>query len=97
MEKTREALILERYEEWDPSSGETVDDIAAEFGISRQRLFQILKENKVVPKTRRRQGDSKWGDELLDRMAENALAFLLQELEDARAELREYRKRYGPL
>lgn len=87
---------MEAYERWDPDKG-TVSDLLKELGISRQRLYQILDKHGVVPKRRRRQGDPKYDDNLLEMMAENALAFLFNQLHELRDEVQAYREKYGPL
>lgn len=96
MPTTKENDILRAYEQWSPDES-TVSELASELGISRQRLYQILEKHSVTPKTRRRVGDAKHDDALLAMMAENALTFLLDQLQGLRNEVKAYRARYGPL
>lgn len=69
-------------------------ELAAEHGISRQALYQILARKGVVVKSARTTGAVParlMTDDLLDRMAQQALRALLDELEEARAENRRLR------
>lgn len=92
----REQEIIESYEEWSPDE-ETVTELVERLGISRQRLYDVLGKHSVIPKSRRPVNPSDNGDGLLAEMAEMALGYLLRQLQEARAEIAEYRERYGPI
>lgn len=94
---SREKEILEAYEAWDPDE-EKIAGLVDRLTISRQRLYDVLERNKVVPKSRRASPvTSQLNSDLLSEMAEMALGYLLGQLQDARDELAEYRARYGAL
>jgi transposase-like protein len=62
-----------------------VEDIADEYGVSKQTVYAILRRHGVRPDRHRPVSpDSVIPNELADRMAENALRILLDELLDAR-------------
>lgn len=88
----REKQIIDAYEAWDPESS-SVNELADDIGISRQRLYQVLSKHHITPKTHRH-GE---GSTVIAEVQENALEFLLRKLEDARRELAEYRLRFGDL
>lgn len=96
MVSQRASEILAAYEDWDPEM-ETTTELVARLGISRQRLYEVLANNNVVPKSRRRTGPSVPGmpGELIGEIAENALEYLLQQLIDAREELARLRRQNG--
>ena len=90
----REQEILEAYEGWDPDEL-SITALVEELQISRQRLYNVLDKNQIIPKSKRAvqtvQGD------ILSEMAEMALGYLLGQLQEGREELKAYRSRYGPL
>lgn len=94
----RDREILEAYAAWEPGEGTSSTALAVELGISRQRLYQVLAKHDVPLKTGRRPagpaGLTGLGSEAL---AEAVGQAVLDQLLAARAELAEYRERYGPL
>ena len=96
MAGNREREILEAYEAWGPDE-ETVTELVERLGISRQRLYSVLDRNQVTPKSRRQSTNRSVDDSLLTEMAEMALGYLLRQLQEARAEIAQYRERYGSL
>ncbi|HEX7099316.1 MAG TPA: hypothetical protein VF377_08735 [Acidimicrobiia bacterium] len=97
MATRREQEIIAAYDAWDPEV-ETVNELADRIGVSRSRLYEVLRRHNVELKTRTRSNVAPNIDSLLlQEMAENALSFLLTQLQQCRDELREYRDRYGPL
>ncbi len=93
----REREILDAYEDWD-SDELSVTALVEGLQISRQRLYNVLDRNQVVPKSKRAavQSTTVQGD-ILTEMAEMALGYLLGQLQEARDELAAYRGQYGPL
>jgi len=94
---TREQEIIEAYEAHEG----TVDALVDQLGISKQRLYQVLAKHGIAPRTRRPDINGRlpgnMDDALGKMMADNALAFLVNQLTEARMELAEYREKYGPL
>lgn len=94
----REREILEAYAAWEPGDGQSSTELAADIGISRQRLYQVLAKHDIPLKTGRRTsgpaGLTGIGSEAL---AEAVGEAVLDQLMAARAELAEYREKYGPL
>lgn len=95
--------IIKAYMEWDPTV-ETSSELAARLGISRQRLYAVLREEGISPKVlqpgrRSRKATAKpvIDSDLMEAMAEMALGWLLNQLMEARQELARYRELYGPL
>lgn len=86
----RENEIILAYEAWDPEAM-SVTELAASYGISRQGLYGVLRRNGVEPRSARNVGQRRPSpvltDELLDRMAQQALRALLDELETAKTRL----------
>lgn len=54
----REQEILRLYEEWDPETTSSVE-LVDQIGISKARLYAVLRKHKVTPKSKR-------GDRLVD-------------------------------
>ena len=94
----REQEIIAAYEAWDPDE-EGIGALVERLSISRQRLYDVLDRNSVIPKSKRGPERSSAGMEsgLLAEMAEMALGYLLGQLQAARSELKEYRDKYGPI
>ena len=92
----REQEILNAYEEWD-SDELSVTALVEGLQISRQRLYNVLDRNQVVPKSKRAVQSTTVQGDILSEMAEMALGYLLGQLQEAREELAAYRSRYGPL
>lgn len=93
----REQEIIDAYEAWSPDE-ETVSKLVERLSISRQRLYDVLDRNQIVPKSRRPQSSRGSIDsDLLSEMAEMALGYLLGQLQECRDELQEYREKHGPL
>ncbi len=92
----REQEILNAYEEWD-SDELSVTALVEGLKISRQRLYNVLDRNQVVPKSKRAVQSTTVQGDILTEMAEMALGYLLGQLQEARDELAAYRSQYGPL
>lgn len=105
MSRTEE--VLESYEAWDPDR-ESSSELAARLGISKARLYQILDREGITPKARRPRGLSLseraaaaregWdGPKAADEITRRGVQSLLDELEELRRVVAEYRDCYGPL
>lgn len=82
----REAEIIRAYAAWDPLNC-SAEELARQVGISKQSLYSVLHRNGVVLKTGRAPTTVDIvPDDILDRMAQQALRFLLDELVGLRAE-----------
>ncbi len=92
----REQEILDAYEDWD-SDELSVTALVEGLQISRQRLYNVLDRNQVVPKSKRAVQSTTVQGDILTEMAEMALGYLLGQLQEAREELAAYRGLYGPL
>jgi hypothetical protein len=91
----REQEIIDAYESWNPDES-TVSDLVDRLGISRQRLYDVLDRNGVVPKSKRGPGAvGRIEGDMLNEMAEMALGYLLGQLQACRDELARYRQSYG--
>ncbi len=88
----RDQQIIDHYTTWDPQDDErSADDIANELGVSRQRLYQVLKKHDVPLKTGRPAAP------IADPVVAEVGRAVLEQLFEARAELSQYRAKYGPL
>jgi len=98
MVRSREDEIVEAYETWDDRS-ESVAELVERLRISKARLYQVLDRKGVVPKSRRSENVAGMSIDrgIMSEMANQALAFLVNQLTEARQELAAYRSTYGPL
>ncbi len=90
---SRDQEILDAYEEWRVGESErTTAELAEDIGISRQRLYQVLAKHEVRLKTGERSRD-----DVSTAVVSAVGEAVLDQLMSTRAELAEYRERYGPL
>ncbi len=88
----RDQQIIDHYTSWEPQDDErSADDIANELGVSRQRLYQVLKKHEVPLKTGRSAVSA------ADPVVAEVGRAVLEQLFEVRAELSQYRAKYGPL
>lgn len=92
---SREQEILDAYRAWRDTGTGNVDGVAAALGVTRQRIYQVLRQHDERLSTGRGSVEHPAGIE--DAMAQQALGVLLEQLYEARTELAEYRGRFGPL
>ncbi len=93
----RERQILDAYRDWrdDPSDKRSSDELGASLGVTRQRIYSVLR--KYDERLSIGRGSVEYPAGIEDIMAREALGAILQQLYEARRELEEYRKKYGPL
>ena len=87
----RDQQIIDAYQSWDGDSQElSVDELAAQLGVSRQRLYQVLSKHSVPKKSGKTQPDQLNTLQAIGQI-------VMDQLFEAREELRKYREIYGPL
>jgi len=92
----RDQEVIDAYEAWDGNSADkSVDDLAGELNMSRQRLYQVLGKHNVPKKSS--QGATFRSSKSGNDMFESVGRLVLDRLNEAERELAVYRQKYGPL
>lgn len=100
----RQKEVVRAYREWNPDE-KTSEQLAQSMGISRARMYTILKKMGEPLKTNEQSVAGRHiGTGMEGEMARIALEAILDQLHDARSEaddlrkrLDEYREEFGPL
>lgn len=82
--------LIRAYETRDPAK-ETIDDLASRFGISKGRVYQILRERDVPTRSARVETIDSLTQEIVDSLVVRHFDLLMEDLVQARKELADAR------